>query len=193
MIEVTHELTLNVKTFGQGGFASAALSLPGKQSDRGARRLIAHIQNGGEPLAMDGTEEIFLNAKRTNLDTRQRENKSFAASATADGAELVLPAWVFAFPGRVFCEFAVQNAGSVLRTETFVLNVFDAVRTVLDEDGEDLPPDAAPYEGDYEITPGDEAQTLETKNRFLTENLVIAPVPSNYGKISFNGAVLTVS
>ena len=49
------------------------------------------------------------------------------------------------------------------------------------------------YEGMYEVTPSDTAQTLETKNFRMTENVVINPIPSNYGLITWNGATLTVS
>lgn len=49
------------------------------------------------------------------------------------------------------------------------------------------------YDGEYTITPGDEEQVLQTRKTVLTENIVINPIPSNYGKIAWNGAVLTVS
>ena len=50
-----------------------------------------------------------------------------------------------------------------------------------------------PYEGPYEITPSEEAQTIQTKNLSMTDNVTINPIPSNYGRITWNGAVLTVS
>ena len=50
-----------------------------------------------------------------------------------------------------------------------------------------------PYEGDTVITPSDERQTLPTRGKYLSNNVVINPIPSNYGKISWNGSVLTVS
>lgn len=49
-----------------------------------------------------------------------------------------------------------------------------------------------PYEGSYEITPSTEVQTLDTKDRILAEQLIINPIPSNYGRISYNGLALTV-
>lgn len=49
------------------------------------------------------------------------------------------------------------------------------------------------YEGSYEVTPQAEAQTLATANRAMREDLVINPIPSNYGLITWNGQVLTVS
>lgn len=48
------------------------------------------------------------------------------------------------------------------------------------------------YKGDYKITPTSEEQVLKTKNKVLLNNVIVAPIPSNYGKISWNGATLTV-
>lgn len=50
-----------------------------------------------------------------------------------------------------------------------------------------------PYTGIYEVTPSAETQTLLTKNYRMTDNVVINPIPSNYGLITWNGATLTVS
>ena len=49
------------------------------------------------------------------------------------------------------------------------------------------------YEGEYEFTPSDEEQTIVAVNKLLLDNIVIHPVPSNYGKIEWNGSYLTVS
>lgn len=49
------------------------------------------------------------------------------------------------------------------------------------------------YTGVYEVTPSEETQTLLTENLISAHNFVINPIPSNYGKINWNGAVLTVS
>ena len=49
------------------------------------------------------------------------------------------------------------------------------------------------YKGAYEVTPSFEKQTLETAYRVLTSNVVIAPIPSNYGKISYDGSTLTIT
>lgn len=53
--------------------------------------------------------------------------------------------------------------------------------------------DVDPYAGEYEVTPSAEAQTLDTIGKRLTANVVINPIPSNYGLITWNGAFLTVS
>ena len=52
---------------------------------------------------------------------------------------------------------------------------------------------ADPYEGAYEITPTNETQVLETTHKKLAHNIIINPIPSNYGLITWNGSILTVS
>lgn len=49
-----------------------------------------------------------------------------------------------------------------------------------------------PYQGSYEFTPSDSEQVVEIANLMALENIVINPIPSNYGRISYNGAYLTV-
>lgn len=49
------------------------------------------------------------------------------------------------------------------------------------------------YSGQTEITPSEEAQTLQTANMAVLQNIVINPIPSNYGRITWNGSTLTVS
>lgn len=49
------------------------------------------------------------------------------------------------------------------------------------------------YEGSYVATPGAERQTLPTSGKLLTMDIVVEPIPSNYGLITWNGSNLTVS
>lgn len=49
------------------------------------------------------------------------------------------------------------------------------------------------YEGAYEFEAGAAAQTVHTAGTVLMEDIVIDPVPSNYGLITYNGSTLTVS
>lgn len=49
------------------------------------------------------------------------------------------------------------------------------------------------YDGPCEVTPTDEVQELNTAEKVLLSNIIINPIPSNYGLITWNGAVLTVS
>lgn len=50
-----------------------------------------------------------------------------------------------------------------------------------------------PYEGDYSFTPSDEEQVIPILGKTATQDIVINPIPSNYGLISWNGSTLTVS
>lgn len=53
--------------------------------------------------------------------------------------------------------------------------------------------DVQTYTGEYEVTPSAETQTLNTDGLRLTRNVTVNPIPQNYGLITYNGAVLTVS
>ena len=50
-----------------------------------------------------------------------------------------------------------------------------------------------PYNGPYEVTPTNEEQILSTFGRSMAHDITIAPIPSNYGLITWNGTTLTVS
>ena len=49
------------------------------------------------------------------------------------------------------------------------------------------------YEGDYHVTPTTTAQTLLTKDKKMSDYVVIEPIPSNYGLITYNGTSIKVS
>lgn len=51
-----------------------------------------------------------------------------------------------------------------------------------------------PYTGEYTVTPSAEAVVLNTNGLRMTDNITVNPIPSNFGRITWNGnAVLTVS
>lgn len=50
-----------------------------------------------------------------------------------------------------------------------------------------------PYDGPYNVTPSEVEQTLSTQGKSMAQNVVIAAIPSNYGRITYNGYELTVS
>lgn len=52
---------------------------------------------------------------------------------------------------------------------------------------------AAEYGGDYAVTPSAETQTLPTEGTIMAADLVINPIPSNYGLITYDGSIITVS
>ena len=50
-----------------------------------------------------------------------------------------------------------------------------------------------PYTGDYEVTPTQQTQRLATQGKFMTADVVINPIPSNYGLITWDGTKLMIS
>lgn len=50
-----------------------------------------------------------------------------------------------------------------------------------------------PYDGHYIITPSSEEQVLETDGKLMLDNVVINPIPQNYGLVTWNGSELTIS
>ena len=53
--------------------------------------------------------------------------------------------------------------------------------------------DTDPYTGSYTVTPSRETQVLHTYDLRMTDDVTVNPIPSNYGLITWNGAVLTVT
>ena len=49
------------------------------------------------------------------------------------------------------------------------------------------------YQGITTITPSRNRQTLNTNGCVMTQDIVVESIPSNYGLITWNGSVLTVS
>lgn len=48
------------------------------------------------------------------------------------------------------------------------------------------------YEGDYTITPTESVQTLETEGLLATKNIVINPIPSNWGRVERVGSIIRI-
>ncbi len=49
------------------------------------------------------------------------------------------------------------------------------------------------YEGPYTVVPARTAQTLHTAGTIAARDIIVEAIPQNYGLITWNGAVLTVS
>ena len=78
------------------------------------------------------------------------------------------------------------NADADVELETVTSGEFGVITTI----GQgDLPW----YTGATEVTPSVQRQVLETANHAVASNIVINPIPSNYGLITWNGSTLTVS
>ena len=50
-----------------------------------------------------------------------------------------------------------------------------------------------PYAGPYTVTPSRQTQTLSTRGFAMTEDVVVEPIPQNYGLVTYNGRILTIS
>ena len=49
------------------------------------------------------------------------------------------------------------------------------------------------FPGPYTITAGDAAQTISCAGLLMPQNIVVEAIPSNYGKIAWDGISLSVS
>lgn len=49
------------------------------------------------------------------------------------------------------------------------------------------------YTGATEVTPTQEEQVLLTRNLIVPDHIKVNPIPSNYGLITYNGSIITVS
>ena len=49
------------------------------------------------------------------------------------------------------------------------------------------------YTGETSVTPSEEEQVLLTNGLYVPSNITVAPIPSNYGKITYNGSTIVVS
>lgn len=48
------------------------------------------------------------------------------------------------------------------------------------------------YRGRATVTPTNNYQVLYTKNRLMNQNIVVEPIPSNYGRIIWSGGYLQI-
>lgn len=48
------------------------------------------------------------------------------------------------------------------------------------------------FDGSYEYIPSDESQTISISHLTARQNIIIEPIPSNYGKIIYNGSFIRV-
>ena len=76
---------------------------------------------------------------------------------------------------------AVIDGGEI----TLASTVSDGVQTFMP-----LLPDA--YSGETTVTPSEDTQTLLTSGLMVANNLTVNPIPSNYGRILWDGSIITV-
>ena len=49
------------------------------------------------------------------------------------------------------------------------------------------------YRGSYQFTPTEQTQEIQIADKTATQNIIIAPIPQNYGLITYNGVGIRVS
>ena len=49
------------------------------------------------------------------------------------------------------------------------------------------------YTGETDFTPSAEAQTIRTAGLIMDSDIIVEPIPSNYGLITWNGSFIRVS
>lgn len=81
---------------------------------------------------------------------------------------------------------SLQRVGIITGTITGVANVSGniAMPTIITPET---------YDGQYDYTPTANEQVVEIAGLMARENIVIHPIPNNYGLITWDGATLTVS
>ena len=49
------------------------------------------------------------------------------------------------------------------------------------------------YTGPYEFTPTAEEQRVKIARKHAEEHIIIHPIPRNYGLVTYNGSIITIS
>jgi len=49
------------------------------------------------------------------------------------------------------------------------------------------------YQGEYDFTPTSERQFISITGMIADEDIIIEPIPSNYGLITWNGSIITIT
>ena len=117
-----------------------------------------------ETIVIDGTNEIAQSVSLDGINATIQED-----SIAIDGE------------GQIVCIGSVDG-----HLEIGLDGEFGSVTVV--ERGE-----RKKYNGDYTVTPSAQTQTLLTAEMIMTDNVIINPIPQNYGLITWNGSRITVS
>lgn len=81
----------------------------------------------------------------------------------------------------------------VIEDETIKLDIADNETIKLDIAGIGYPVYPENYKGPYTVTPSRSKQVLKAGGMMASEDIIVDPIPSNYGLITWNGAFITVS
>lgn len=85
-----------------------------------------------------------------------------------------------------------ELTGTLTKAQTLsgLLSVAQGIEGQLTIPSAVLPPS---YEGTVEVTPSTEEQRLETANFYMRDDIIVNPIPNNYGLITYNGSIITIS
>lgn len=117
-----------------------------------------------------------MGVKLSELNINVVLNGDLTESITLDGDQIVS----VQYDGDL--QLGVEADGEMIATNTLdgELGVFNRISR------------ETPYQGETEVTPSLEEQVLYTNDKLVRSNITIKPIPSNYGKITWNGSYLTV-
>ena len=83
----------------------------------------------------------------------------------------------------MIADSAVYPIAVAVSDQCFAVEIDSAIKIIKDNK----------YTGAYEVTPNQETQILRTAELSMTDDVTIYPIPSNYGLVTWNGSILTVS
>ncbi len=81
----------------------------------------------------------------------------------------------------------------ILPDRDLELRVREDAQIDLEIEAEIIDGGGEPYSGEYRVRPQPYEQELPTMNKRMERNIVVEAIPDNYGLITWDGSVLTVS
>ena len=91
-------------------------------------------------------------------------------------------------PSALKIKFDTPTINGQICTDVQFLSQTQIVRDI-SEEGSNI----ESYTDSYMITPTQSTQVLFTNNKYMKDNLIINPIPKNYGLVTWNGSYLTIS
>lgn len=79
------------------------------------------------------------------------------------------------------------------RTISIRPNLANDVISVVPKIGSVIYAEHEKFNGDYEYTPSAQTQTIPIGDLIARQDIIINPIPNNYGLITWDGSTLTVS
>ena len=88
-------------------------------------------------------------------------------------------------------EVSIPDGEVVVSQSNYVVEIGDGPRYQVDAVSGIV--DAPAFAGPYVATPTRETQVFPAANRLMSEDFIVNPIPSNYGLVTWDGSVITVS